>query len=141
MAPRHAKFLTYGDDDICNATRKFIEDAGVILHVRDIEKDPLSEEELHRLVGYLQVGHFLNRLSPAYEKFKLDGMENPDREQVIKLMAKDHTLIRRPIVISTRLKTIGCDKKKIADMLQINVDNGEPIRQTGPKSGSRRVNA
>lgn len=139
MAPKRATFLTYGNDEASSEMKKFIEEAGVLLNVRDIEKDPLSERELRTLIGYLQVDHFLNRLSPAYEEFKLDKMENPSRDEVIKLMAKDHTLIRRPIVISTRLKTIGCDKKKIAEMLQIGL-NGEPVRQQHQKSG-RRVNA
>jgi arsenate reductase-like glutaredoxin family protein len=125
MAPKRALYLTYGNDGLCSETKKFIEDAGVLLEVRDIGKDPLSEEELTKLIGHLEITHFLNTLSESYTKYRLDK-NLPSRDQIIKLMAKDHTLLRRPIVKSARLLTIGCDKRKIADMLQIKTDGEAP---------------
>ena len=121
MTPKRAQYLTYGDDNLCAETRKFIEDAGVLLDVRDIGKNPLSEEELSKLTGQHEITHFLNTLSDSYKKYRLDR-HLPDRGDILRLMAKDYTLIRRPIVSSARLLTIGCDKRKIADMLQINQD-------------------
>jgi arsenate reductase-like glutaredoxin family protein len=121
MAPKRAQYLTYGDDGFCAETRKFIEDAGVLLDVRDIGKNPLSEEELSDLIGHIQITHFLNSLSDSYKKYRLDK-HLPDREDILRLMAKDHTLLRRPIIRSARLVTIGCNKRKIADMLQIGPD-------------------
>ena len=50
MALRQAKFLTYGDDEQCAEVKKFIEEAGVILEYRDIEKKPLTEDELTALI-------------------------------------------------------------------------------------------
>jgi arsenate reductase-like glutaredoxin family protein len=141
MAPKRAQYLTYGDDGLCAETRKFIEDAGVLLDVRDIGKNPLSEEELSNLIGHIQITHFLNSLSDSYKKYRLDK-HLPDREDILRLMAKDHTLLRRPIIRSARLLTIGCDKRKIADMLQISPDshlsddvptNRVPLR--APKAG------
>ena len=38
MALRTAKFLTYGKDEQTDQIKKFLEDAGVLLEVRDIEK-------------------------------------------------------------------------------------------------------
>ncbi|MFQ6008444.1 MAG: arsenate reductase family protein [Candidatus Zixiibacteriota bacterium] len=125
MAPKRAQYLTYGNDELCAETRKFIENAGVLLDVRDIGKNPLSEEELTRLIGHLEITHFLNTLSESYTKYRLDK-NLPSREQIIKLIARDHTLLRRPIVRSSRLLTIGCDKQKIADMLQIKSDGESP---------------
>jgi len=124
MALKRATFFSYGTDEQCMETQKFIEDAGILLDIRDISKDPLSERELSNLIGYLDVSHFLNSLSSSYTKNGLD--KKPlDRESVIKLMAEDYTLIRRPIIKSTRLVTVGCDKKKIAVMLQMNSNGNE----------------
>ena len=125
MAPKRATLLTYGNDEKCGETRKFIEDAGVLLKVRDIGKEPLSRDELAAMIGYLDISHFLNSLSPAFKKNRLDE-GSLDRSRVLDLMASDHTLIRRPIVKTVRLTTVGCDKKKIADMLQLSANGSEP---------------
>jgi arsenate reductase-like glutaredoxin family protein len=130
MAPKRAVFLSYGNDDACIETKRFIEEAGVVLECRDISKQPLTVHELDRLVGTLSVSHFLNSMSDAYSKHGLDK-EVPDRARAIALMAQDHTLIRRPIVKSARLITIGCDKKRISEMLQLN-SNGSDATPSAP---------
>ena len=136
MAFKRAQYLTYGDDGLCAETRKFIEDAGVLLDVRDISKNPLSEVELSNLIGHIPIKHFLNSLSDSYKKYRLDK-HLPDREDILRLMAKDHTLLRRPIIRAARLLTIGCDKRKIADMLHIgpdgHVSNDGPLNSPIPK--------
>lgn len=140
MAPKRATFLCYGNDDICGDVRKFIEEAGVIIDARDLAENPLTEVELDRLVGTLNVAHFVNSLAPAYAKMGWDkGL--PSREEVIEAMAKDHTLIRRPIVKSSRLITIGADKKRISDMLQLGQSNNDAPENPRPSqkgSNNRR---
>lgn len=121
MSFKRAIFITYGNDELCAETKKFIEDAGVLLNFRDIGKNPLTEEELSDLIGNLKITHFLNAMSDSYTKYRLDK-HTPERGQLIKLMAQDHTLLRRPIVKSSRLLTVGCDKRKIAAMLLIKSD-------------------
>ena len=60
MALKRAKFYSYGSDNVCAEIRQFIEDAGVILEVRDLEKEPLTLIELHRMIGYIGMDHFYN---------------------------------------------------------------------------------
>ena len=136
MAPKRAKFYSYGQDSLCAETKEFIEKAGVLLEVRDIEKEPLSAEELTRLFRHIDIKHFINTLSDAYTTYRLDK-NLPPREKIIELMAQDHTLIRRPIVQSTRLLTVGCDKRKIAEMLQINASGNNSGEDLG-NFGNRR---
>ena len=119
MAARRVTLLYYGNDEVCKDTIEFIQEAGVVLDVRDIGKHPLSENELKRIVGHLQVKHFINNASPAFARNKL-GDENLSRNEIISLLVEDHTLIKRPIVQTTRLTLVGPDKRKIADMLQLN---------------------
>jgi len=138
MAPQRAKYYSYGNDDTCVDTMKFIEDAGVILDVRDMEKEPLSTDELGRLLGNLEINHFLNPLSESYSDNGLDHKNLP-REEIFKLMAADYTLIRRPIIKASRLIMIGCDKRKIAEMLQIG-ENGEAPQIDGNRASGRGVN-
>ena len=121
MAVRQAKYLTYGNDEQCAEIKKFIEEAGVILDYRDIEKKPLSEDELRGIMGHLEASHFINPASDSFEKYQLaEGL--PERDKLIKMVAQDHTLLRRPIIRTARLLTVGCDKQKISEMLRLNGD-------------------
>ena len=136
MAAKRVIFMSYGSDEACIKTRKFIEDAGVILQIRDMSEQPLTEYELNILIGQHRIGHFLNTSAPSLGKHKLDE-SLPPRNEIIKLMAADHTLIRRPIVKAGRLLIVGCDQRKIAEMLQIS-DNGDAAAVDPPQPRNHR---
>lgn len=136
MVPKRATFMTYGNDNRCSDLRKSIEDAGVLLTVRDIEKEPLTVRELEDLIGCISLSHFLNTLSDSYTKYKLEKTLLP-RDEIFKLMSKDHTLIRRPIVRTVRLITVGCDVRKVAEMLQVSLDSNA-AHQEGADNGNKR---
>ena len=127
MAPKRARFYTAEKDERCLETRRFIEDAGILLDVRDIEKNPLSVDELSALYGHCDMSHFVDQMSEAYTEHGLDK-KLPERDKLLELMAADCSLIRRPIIKSTRLMMVGCDKNKIAEMLQIG-QNGSGDRE------------
>lgn len=122
MAPKRATYLTYGNDEGCAETRKFLEEAGVVLNIRDLEKDPMSAYELMGVLGHLDAKHFINPMSESYAKHNL-AEEIPSRQKLVELIAEDHTLLKRPIIKTIRLLTVGCDKDKISEMLRLN---GEP---------------
>ena len=124
MVRRTAQFYTYGSDTQCLDLMNYLEEAGIHLDVRDIEKAPLTKQELRKLIGYCNVNHFLNPMSPTYDKHKL-GEKATDRETIFELILKDHTLLRRPLVRSSRLTTIGCDRKVIDSVLQLGVENAK----------------
>jgi len=131
MAAKRVKYYTYGDDERCHDIRKFIQEAEVMLDVRDMEKNPLSYDELSALFGHCNINHFLNRAAKSFEKNGLDKKTLP-REEILKLMAEDYQLIRRPIVRTSRLFTVGYNKKAINYLLQVNSE------QQVPRSEPRR---
>ncbi len=133
MAPKRAVYITYGDEERCSDTRRFIEDAGIDMDIRDIKKNPLNEDELKRLLGYFEITHFLNPGSPAFEKNGLDK-STPERAEIVKMILEDQTLLRRPIIKTARLMTVGCDRRKISEMLQIN-QNGNGKGGDSEKEG------
>jgi arsenate reductase-like glutaredoxin family protein len=139
MVPKRATFLTYGADEKCADIKRFIEDSGVLLDIRDIEKKPLTVREIESLVGHLDLNHFLNPMSRSFEKNGLDK-DLPPRDEVIKMIVEDHTLLRRPIIRNNRLFTIGCDKRKIAEMLQIS-PNGKPPVDDEKENGQAKKEA
>lgn len=137
MAPRRAQFYSYGTDGPCTEVKKFIENAGILLEARNIEEKPLTIDELMDLIGYLNIKHFLNTSSKSYKKHGLDK-ELPSQMEIFKLIAADFSLLKRPIVRSKRLVTIGCDKQRIAEMLQIG-PNGEATELIEPRKFNVRT--
>jgi arsenate reductase-like glutaredoxin family protein len=125
MPPVRATYLTWGEDQQSDETRKFIEDAGVLLTVRDIGERPLTEHELDSLIKHMDPRHFLNVMSEAYTKHGLEKAM-PERHELLKLMAEDHTLLRRPIIYTARLVTVGSDRNALTHMLQISA-NGNGV--------------
>lgn len=124
MPQKRATFMTYGKDERCDEIRKFIEDAGIRLDIRDLSLNPLTVEEMDYMFGHNPLSYFINTASSEYTRLGLDRMM-PERREVLKLIAENPGLLRRPIIKNSRLLTVGCNKDKIAEMLQIS-RNGEP---------------
>lgn len=149
MPQKKVKYITHGCDDQCVETRAFIEEAGVLLDFRDLDKNPMSKDEIGKLLGHLNMSHFVNPMSESYTKLGFDkGL--PDREKVLEAMAEDNTLLKRPIIVTIRLLTIGNDRQKISSMLQLssngnsqdrNQGNADNNRGKGGRSNSRTASA
>ncbi len=120
MVSKRAKLFKFGDDERCEEVRKFIEESGVLLDVRDLKIDPLTLTELRDLIGYLHIEHFINKNSPYYAKSGIDEVIS-ERDKVIEILINEQSLFKVPIVQSVRLITIGCDKGKISDMLRLDM--------------------
>ena len=125
MAPKRATYITYGNDEKCAETRRFIENAGIDIEFRDLLAKPLTEDEAYRLIGNWDVHHLLNPASESYQRHGFD-QQVPTRMELAKLISTDPTLLRRPIIRNARLMTIGCDKRKIAEMFQISMNGKGP---------------
>jgi regulatory protein spx len=138
MPQKQATFMSYGSDDKCEEIRRYIENAGYRLIVRDLSKLPLTVDELDHLFGHNPLLYFVNPASSEYAKLGL-GDEMPERRQMLELIAQNPGLLRRPIVKSSRLITVGCNKDKIAEMLQINSNGESPEENTGERRPAPRV--
>lgn len=142
MPQQTATFMYLGSDENCRDIREFIEEGGVRLQLRDMKVEPLSYRELDKLLGHLPLQHFLNPISPGFKANGFDK-EMPTRTEILQKIADDNSLLRIPIIRTTRLITVGCDKKKISDMLQLgrNGSDGTPVdgnaRRHNNRSGSR----
>ncbi|MBN1212132.1 MAG: hypothetical protein JXA92_06095 [candidate division Zixibacteria bacterium] len=129
MALKKVKYFTYDENEQCTEIRNFIENAGIILDVRDLTREPLTEEEIASLISHFDISHFLNPMSKSYKALGFDK-RTPSREEIVKGIVEDYTLLRRPIIRNARLFTVGCNKKAISEMLQISrngkdSDNGD----------------
>ena len=135
MAQKTATYYGYGDEDQCADLRQFIEDAGIHLLKRDMSKDPLSARELDQLFGHNPLTYFVNPAAAEYTELGLDK-QLPERQELLSILAANPGLLRHPIVKSGRLVTVGCNKDKISEMLQIS-RNGNQIEEVNGNRGGR----
>jgi arsenate reductase-like glutaredoxin family protein len=76
---------------------------------RDLDKQPLSESELERLIGDRDYKGFLNTRNELYRERKM-AEKPPIRPEAIKLMSQTPNLIRRPLLVSGSQIIIGFDE-------------------------------
>ena len=72
-------------------------------------------DELSSLLAGRSVRDFLSRRSKKFRELKLDTAELTD-EQLIELMVKDPTLIRRPLVVVGEQIIAGFDRREFEEI-------------------------
>ena len=90
---------------------------GARLSERDLYKQPLNQSEIKGLIGGGEVTNFLSTKSPLYKEIKA-GAKPPSKAEVIKMMAGDPSLIRRPITVKGKRVVVGYDEVKLSDLLR-----------------------
>jgi arsenate reductase-like glutaredoxin family protein len=76
---------------------------------RDLDKQPLSESEVDKLIGNRDYKLFLNTRNDLYRERKM-AEKPPARADAIKLMSKTPNLIRRPLLVAGSQMIIGFDE-------------------------------
>ncbi len=81
---------------------------GAELESRDLDKQPLSEKELHDLIGDRDYKLLLNPRNELYRERNM-ARKTPSREEAIRLMSKNPNLIKRPVVVRGDQLVLGLD--------------------------------
>jgi arsenate reductase len=110
---RRVRFLHNPRCTTCRKARSFMEKRGYQLQFRDLWKEPLSAAELEKLIGNRDHKEFLNTHSGVYREKKL-AQNPPTRKEAIRMMAKEPSLIRRPVVLAGGRVVLGFDEKGLA---------------------------
>ena len=76
---------------------------------RDLDKQPLSESELEKLIGARDYKLFLNTRNDLYRERNM-AEQPPTRPEALKLMSKTPNLIRRPLLVRGSQIVIGLDE-------------------------------
>ena len=99
------------------AALELVHDAGVELPVREYLRDPLSVDELRRIVEMLGVRpiEIVRRGEPQYGALGLSEA-TPD-EEVLRAMAEHPILIERPIVVRGGRAVVGRPPETVREIL------------------------
>jgi arsenate reductase-like glutaredoxin family protein len=81
---------------------------GAELETRDLDAQPLSEQELQALIGTRDYVPFLNSRNQLYRDRNM-AEKTPSREEAIRLMSKNPNLIKRPIAMRGEEMVLGFD--------------------------------
>lgn len=89
---------------------------GISYRYRDYVREPLSEDEVRRVLGLLGVGprEVLRKNDRAYREAGLDGSEDDDL--LIALMAEHPTLLQRPIGVVDGRAVLGRPPERLLEL-------------------------
>ncbi len=83
-----------------------------VTNFRDIKENPLSREEVEKLVKMLGgASELFSKRAVKYREMKL-GERDLSEEEMIDLMAEDYTFLKRPILV-VRRQSVGRVLRKI----------------------------
>jgi arsenate reductase len=82
---------------------------GAEIESRDLDKTPLSVEEIEALIGDRDYKLFLNTRNELYREKKM-AEKPPSRRDAIALMSKNSNLIKRPILLRGGQLLLGFDE-------------------------------
>jgi arsenate reductase len=99
------------------AALELVRDAGIELPVREYLREPLSVDELRRIVQLLDVRpiDIVRRGEPQYAALGL-GDTTPD-DDVLRAMAEHPILIERPIVVRNGRAVVGRPPESVKEIL------------------------
>jgi arsenate reductase (glutaredoxin) len=89
---------------------------GADIESRDLDKSPLSADELESLIGERDYKMFLNTRNEMYREKKMSE-KPPSRAEAIALMSKNPNLIKRPILLRGGKILLGFDEEAYRKLL------------------------
>jgi arsenate reductase len=92
-----------------------LQELGVDHDWRDVGKEPLSRDELNKLIGSREVTDFLNPRSTPYRELGLKD-KTVSKAQAIRLMVEDINLLKRPLAVKGSTYIFGFDEPAYRDL-------------------------
>ena len=90
---------------------------GAEIESRDLDKTPLSVDEIEALIGERDYKLFLNARNELYRDKKM-AEEPPSRDEAIALMSKHPNLMTRPILLRGGKILLGFDEDAYRKLLK-----------------------
>jgi len=109
MPKAKIQFLQKPNCTTCRKAKEFLEKHGAELELRNLDTERLSAAELDKLIGDEPHTKFLNTRNELYRTQNMKD-HPPSRPEMIKLMAEEPNLIRRPVVIRGSQIILGYDE-------------------------------
>ena len=113
-------FIEYPKCTTCRKAKKWLDENGVGYTDRHIKEDAPSYEELldwYKRSGY-PLKKFFNTSGMLYRSMELkDKLPDMTEEEMLRLLASDGMLVKRPLVVSDEFILVGFKEKEWEDKL------------------------
>ena len=83
---------------------------------REYGKNPFTEKELREIIGDDPIEPFLSTRTALYKEKNMK-QKPPSKDEAIKLMLKDHNLLKRPVFIKGKKKLTGFNENEVKELL------------------------
>lgn len=113
-------FLQYPKCTTCRKAKKFLQENNVEFNDRDITIENPTVKELESWINLsgLEVKKFFNTSGVLYKEMKLkDKIKDMSKEEMIKLLATDGKLVKRPLLIFKDKVLVGFKEEQYKEIL------------------------
>lgn len=113
-------FLQYPKCTTCRKAKKFLQENNVAFDDRDITVENPTVEELEKWITLsgLEIKKFFNTSGVLYIEMNLkDKIKDMSREEMIKLLATDGKLVKRPLLICEDKVLVGFKEDQYKEIL------------------------
>lgn len=113
-------FLQYPRCTTCKKAKKFLQENNVAFDDRDITIDNPTVEELEKWIALsgLEIKKFFNTSGVLYREMNLkDKIKDMSSEEMIKLLATDGKLVKRPLLICEDKVLVGFKEDQYKEIL------------------------
>ena len=118
------KLVIFYEKPGCSANAKqkrSLQKVGCMLIVKSLLDHHMSKDELLSYLEQRDVAEWFNPNAPAVKKGEIDP-ESFTKEEALSLLFSDPILIRRPLISVDGYRMCGFDKKRIEEILEVNLD-------------------
>ena len=113
-------FIEYPKCTTCRKAKKFLTENNVDFEDRDIVLNNLTEEELGKWIKLsgLEIKKFFNTSGVLYREMNLkDKLKDMSQEEMIKLLASDGKLVKRPLLITEEKVLVGFKEETYKEII------------------------
>ena len=113
-------FLQYPKCTTCKKAKKFLQENNVVFDDRDITIDNPTVEELENWIALsgLDIKKFFNTSGVLYREMNLkDKIKDMSSEEMIKLLATDGKLVKRPLLICEDKVLVGFKEDQYKEII------------------------
>ncbi|MDH3620644.1 MAG: ArsC family reductase [Gammaproteobacteria bacterium] len=101
--------------DTCRKARKFLAENDIEFRFHDVRDDGLDIQMLERWADRLDWEKLLNRKSLTWRKIPETDREGMTKDRAFALMLDQPTLVKRPVLESTRFMAVGFSEKRFGE--------------------------
>ena len=113
-------FIEYPKCTTCRKAKKFLTENNVDFEDRDIVLNNPTEEELDKWIKLsgLEIKKFFNTSGVLYREMNLkDKLKDMSQEEMIKLLASDGKLVKRPLLITEEKVLVGFKEETYKEII------------------------